>query len=386
MSTSSTRYDAIIVGARCAGASTAMLLARQGARVLVVDHDQPGTDTMSTHALMRGAVLQLHRWGVLDRIRASGAPPIRRTSFFYGRETVDVDIAPVLGTDALWAPRRRVLDAALVDAAVAAGAEFRFGTGCKGLLRDGAGAGTVVGIEARSESGSREDLRADLVIGADGRRSAVAREVRAAVLRRAVCASAVVYGYFDGLKNLGYRWFWGPGAGGGIIPTNDGLSCVFLAMTPEAFAESLPRRDEAGFAAAVANRLPVMAGHLSGARLASRPVTFRGEHGYMRQAHGPGWALVGDAGYFKDPITAHGITDALRDAELLAHAAVSGRLETYAATRETLSGDFFRLTGEIAAYRWTLEDLKSLHIDLNRAMKRTQAWILDTSASLPNAA
>nr|MCU0254267.1 FAD-dependent monooxygenase [Acidobacteriota bacterium] len=293
MSTSSTRYDAIIVGARCAGASTAMLLARQGARVLVVDHDQPGTDTMSTHALMRGAVLQLHRWGVLDRIRASGAPPIRRTSFFYGRETVDVDIAPVLGTDALWAPRRRVLDAALVDAAVAAGAEFRFGTGCKGLLRDGAG--EVVGIEARSESGSREDLRADLVIGADGRRSAVAREVRAAVLRRAVCASAVVYGYFDGLKNLGYRWFWGPGAGGGIIPTNDGLSCVFLAMTPEAFAESLPRRDEAGFAAAVANRLPVMAGHLSGARLASRPVTFRGEHGYMRQAHGPGWALVGDA-------------------------------------------------------------------------------------------
>jgi menaquinone-9 beta-reductase len=384
MSTPSTRYDAIIVGARCAGASTAMLLARQGASVLVVDHDQPGTDTMSTHALMRGAVLQLHRWRVLDRIHASGTPPIRRTSFFYGRETVDVDIAPVLGTDALYAPRRTVLDAALVEAATASGVEFRFGTGCKGLLRDDAG--RVVGIEVQSGGGRRAELRADLVIGADGRRSGVAREAGAAVLRRASCASAVVYAYFDGLENAGYRWFWAPGAGGGIIPTNDGLSCVFLAMTPGAFAEHLPLRDAAGVAAAVSHRLPVMAEHLSGARLASRPVTFRGEAGYMRQATGPGWALVGDAGYFKDPITAHGITDALRDAEILARAVVAGRPETYAEWRDRLSGDFFRLTGEIASYGWTLEDLKSLHIDLNRAMKGTQSWILDNFAQLPRAA
>lgn len=384
MSTPSTRYDAIIVGARCAGASTAMLLARQGARVLVVDHDQPGTDTMSTHALMRGAVLQLHRWGVLDRIRACGTPPIRRTSFFYGRETVDVDIAPVLGTDALYAPRRTVLDAALVEAAAASGAEFRFGTGCKGLLRDDAG--RVAGIEIQSADGRGVKLLADLVIGADGRRSAVARDVGAAVLRRAANTSAVVYGYFVGLENLGYRWFWAPRAGGGIIPTNDGLSCVFLAMAPDAFAENLPCRDAAGFAAAVASRLPVMAEHLTGAPLASRPVTFRGETGYMRQVTGPGWALVGDAGYFKDPITAHGITDALRDAEILARAIASGRPETYAATRDRLSGDFFRLTGKIASYGWTLEDLKSLHIDLNRAMKGTQSWILDNFASLPHAA
>jgi flavin-dependent dehydrogenase len=384
MFTASTHYDAIVVGARCAGASTAMLLARQGARVLVVDHDLPGTDTMSTHALMRGAVLQLHRWGILDRIRASGTPPIRRTSFLYGRETVDVDIAPVLGTDALYAPRRTVLDAALVEAAAASGAEFLFGTGCKGLLRDDAG--RDAGIEIQSADARGVKLRAGLVIGADGRRSVVAREVGAAVLRRSACTSAVVYGYFDGLDNLGYRWFWAPGAGGGIIPTNDGLSCVFLAMTPDAFAENLPRRDAAGIPAAAAHRLPVMAEHLSGARPVSRPVIFRGEAGYMRQATGPGWALVGDAGYFKDPITAHGITDALRDAELLAQAVVSGRPETYAETRDRLSGDFFRLTGEIASFGWTLEDLKSLHIDLNRAMKCTQSWILDNFAPLPHAA
>lgn len=381
---STIRYDAIVVGARCAGASTAMLLARQGARVLVVDHDRRGTDTMSTHALMRGAVLALHRWGVLDAIRASGAPRIRRTSFFYGPETVDVDIAPVPGADALHAPRRTVLDAVLVEAAARAGAEFRFGTGCRGLVRDDAG--RVAGIEIRAADGRREVLRADMVIGADGRRSSVARAVGPAVLRRSAHASAVVYGHFDGLDAPGYRWFWAPGAGGGIIPTNDGLSCVFLAMPPGAFAEGAGRRDAAGLAAAVSARLPVMADHMSGARLAGPLVTFRGEQGYMRQAQGPGWALVGDAGYFKDPITAHGITDALRDAEILAQAILGGRPEAYPQMRDRLSGDFFAITDKIASYRWTLEELKALHLDLNRAMKRTQSWIAEAAGGLPHAA
>ncbi|MCU0853803.1 MAG: FAD-dependent monooxygenase [Rhodobacteraceae bacterium] len=299
MFTASTHYDAIVVGARCAGASTAMLLARQGARVLVVDHDLPGTDTMSTHALMRGAVLQLHRWGILDRIRASGTPPIRRTSFLYGRETVDVDIAPVLGTDALYAPRRTVLDAALVEAAAASGAEFLFGTGCKGLLRDDAG--RVAGIEIQSADGRGVKLRAGLVIGADGRRSVVAREVGAAVLRRSACTSAVVYGYFDGLDNLGYRWFWAPGAGGGIIPTNDGLSCVFLAMTPDAFAENLPRRDAAGIPAAAAHRLPVMAEHLSGARPVSRPSPSGARPGTCGRRPGPAGRSSGTRGTSRTP-------------------------------------------------------------------------------------
>ncbi len=117
------RYDVIIAGARCAGASTAMLLARQGLRVLVVDPTRRGSDTLSTHALMRGAVLQLHRWGVLDDIRAAGTPPIRKTTFHYGDEDLEIPINPRDGIDALYAPRRTVIDVVLLDAAEAAGAE-----------------------------------------------------------------------------------------------------------------------------------------------------------------------------------------------------------------------------------------------------------------------
>ncbi|MCH8254322.1 MAG: FAD-dependent monooxygenase, partial [Gemmatimonadetes bacterium] len=117
------RYDVIIAGARCAGASTAMLLARRGLRVLVIDPTSRGSDTLSTHALMRGGVLQLHRWGLLDAIRAAGTPAIPKTSFHYGEETIEVSIKERDGVDALYAPRRTVLDAVLVDAAVAAGAE-----------------------------------------------------------------------------------------------------------------------------------------------------------------------------------------------------------------------------------------------------------------------
>ena len=119
----SQRYDAVVVGARCAGAATAMLLARHGLSVLLVDRDRHGADTLSTLALMRAGVLQLHRWGLLDRVRAAGTPPISSTSFIYGDETITVPIKPRDGVDALYAPRRTLLDALLADAASDAGAD-----------------------------------------------------------------------------------------------------------------------------------------------------------------------------------------------------------------------------------------------------------------------
>ena len=112
------KVDAVIVGARCAGAATALLLARAGARVLLVDRGVYGSDTMSTHALMRGAILQLHRWGVLPAIVAAGTPPVHSTTFSYPEQDVTVPIEPKFGVGALYAPRRALLDRTLVDAAV----------------------------------------------------------------------------------------------------------------------------------------------------------------------------------------------------------------------------------------------------------------------------
>jgi flavin-dependent dehydrogenase len=141
-------YDAVIVGARCAGAATAMLLARRGLSVLVLERARPGTDTLSTHALMRGGVVQLRRWGLLDRLVEAGTPPVRRTSFHYGDETVTVSVKPAAGVDALYAPRRTLLDRVLVDAAVEAGAEVRFGVDVTGVLRHPDG--RVGGVVART--------------------------------------------------------------------------------------------------------------------------------------------------------------------------------------------------------------------------------------------
>src|SRR4029453_16655211 len=130
------KIDAIIVGARCAGAATALLLARAGARVLVVDKGRYGTDTLSTHALMRGAVLQLHRWGVLPAIVAAGTPPVRSTTFSYTNQDVTVPIEPKYGVSALYAPRRALLDRILVDAAAASGAEVGYGVRIDDVIVD----------------------------------------------------------------------------------------------------------------------------------------------------------------------------------------------------------------------------------------------------------
>lgn len=367
-------YDAIIVGARCAGAATGMLLARQGARVLVVDRDPYGSDTMSTHALMRGAVMQLTNWGLVHNVAATGAPPLRATSFIYGKQApIDIEISPQHGVSALYAPRRHALDKVLVDAARRSGAEIHHGIKCVDLLS--APDGAVSGAFLRDAGGAIHKLTAELVIGADGRNSAVARLAGAGYTKRGTHASRCIYGYFNGLSPRGYRWHWGEGAAGGIIPTNDGQACVFLCLPQRArdrFREALK---PAGFRAQIAALMPQMDSELEGGRLARRLTGFAGEPGYMRQACGDGWALVGDAGYFKDPITAHGITDALRDAQILADSWYQGKLNEYAATRDAISQDLLRISDKIAAYDWTLEQLMDLHQSLNLAIKANQHWM-----------
>src|SRR4030095_1186123 len=171
------KFDALIVGARCAGAATALLLARAGARVLLVDKGMYGSDTMSTHALMRGAVLQLHRWGLLPTLVAAGTPPVHSTTFSYRDQDVTVPIEPRFGVSALYAPRRALLDRTLVDAAADSGADVRYGVRVDDVILDHRE--RVRGITAVA-GGTRHRIDADMVIGADGLHSIVAQRVGAA--------------------------------------------------------------------------------------------------------------------------------------------------------------------------------------------------------------
>src|SRR6516164_2709938 len=145
--------------------------------VLIIDRQAYGSDTMSTHALMRGAIVQLNRWGLIPRVVAARTPAIRSTTFHYGREPVRVDIKPEHGIDCLFAPRRTVLDSLLVDAAREAGAEVRHGIALSELQF--ASSGRVMGASLRDEGGACTTVRSDLVVGADGRQSTVAQLVNA---------------------------------------------------------------------------------------------------------------------------------------------------------------------------------------------------------------
>ena len=224
-------YDVVIAGARCAGAATAMLLARQGARVLLLDRSRYGTDTLSTHALMRGAVLQLHRWGLLPRVIAAGTPAVRSATFHLPGTVSSVEIKPRDGVDGLYAPRRTVLDPILAEAARSAGADVRSGTSVTGLRYDRTG--RVTGIIGRAGT-ARLKASADLVVGADGRRSAVARFAGATAAHVAPASSGVIYRYFRDDATAGYHWYFTPGSAAGVIPTNGGLACVFAATSADA--------------------------------------------------------------------------------------------------------------------------------------------------------
>jgi 2-polyprenyl-6-methoxyphenol hydroxylase-like FAD-dependent oxidoreductase len=365
------RFDAVIVGARCAGAATAMLLARHGLSVLLVDRDRHGTDTLSTLALMRAGVLQLHRWGLLDRVRGAGTPAIKFTSFIYGDETITLPIKPRDGVDALYAPRRTLLDALLADAASDAGAEVVYGPRLVDLER--ASDGRVVGAVIEERGGTRRRVEAGIVIGADGLRSTVAQLVEAATYLEGRHACGVVYTFWPGLEDDRSRWYYRSGVSAGAIPTNSGDALVFAAMPRLRFLDEIQADKEAGYRRVLAECAPELAREVAEKAPSERLRGFPGQPGLMRRSHGPGWALVGDAGYFKDPITAHGISDALRDAELLSRAVGRGTdraLAEYESTRDELSRELFEITDAIAAFGWDLDRLKPLHLDLSKTMNR----------------
>jgi flavin-dependent dehydrogenase len=367
------RYDVVVAGARCAGAATALLLARRGLRVLVLERGRRGADTLSTHALMRGGAALLNRWGLLDRLAAAGTPAVRQTRFHYPDETVVVSIKSAAGVEALYAPRRTLLDTVLIDAAEAAGAHVRFGVTVTDLIRGADG--RVAGVLGRDRAGTPIRVGAWLTVGADGIRSVVARRAGARTERVGTGSGAVVYGHWAGLEVAGYEWFYRPGGSAGLIPTNGGEVCVFAGVSTDRFGREFPGDMRAGYLR-VLKEVTGADGRLAAAEAPRRLRAFPGRPSFLRQAHGPGWALVGDAGYFLDPLSTHGMTDALRDAHLLAKAVgtvLHGRAETaafaaYQARRDQISGPMFAVVDQIAAYRWDGPGVRRLLLELSSAM------------------
>ena len=374
------RYDVVIIGARCAGAATALLLARSGAKVLVVDGQAYGSDTMSTHALMRGAVVQLARWGLTPRVVAAGTPAIRSTTFHYGDEAVRVDMKADHGVDCLFAPRRTVLDPLLVDAAREAGAEVRHGIALSELQFASSG-DRVAGATLRDVGGDCMTVRSDIVIGADGRQSTVAQLVNAKTCVEGSHASGLVFGHFEGLNREGSHWHFAANVAAGVIPTNAG-HCVFAAAPAADFRATFRGDVMHGFLKVLGANCPELRADVERAIPIGRLRGFAGATSYLRQCQGAGWALVGDAGYFKDPLTAHGITDALRDAQLLSRAIADGggrALAAYQDERDALSLPFMRVTDAIASFAWDLNAVKQLHSELSEVMKAETKYIAGLS-------
>ncbi len=307
-------YDAIVVGARCAGSPTAMLLARRGYRVLLVDRATFPSDTISTLVVNPAGVAALQRWGLLDAVVATGCPAIIRSSFDFGPVVISGTPRPHGGIATAYAPRRVVLDKILVDAAAGAGAEVHEGFSLDEVVIDD---GTVVGIAGHDADGTVVEARARVVVGADGWNSTVARAVGAARYHTRPVLQTAFYAYWDGLPVDGMLTVIRGDRGIAAIPTNDGATLVLVGC-PYAQARHFRSDVENSYLAAI-DRAPELAERVRAATRRGRIVA-GGVPNLFRTPFGPGWALAGDAGYVKDPITAQGIADALTGAEHCADA------------------------------------------------------------------
>ncbi|MGW5518571.1 NAD(P)/FAD-dependent oxidoreductase [Nocardia africana] len=373
------KYDVIVVGARCAGAPTAMLLARKGYRVLVLDKAGFPSNTVSTHMIQAPGVVLLRRWGLLAEVIAAGTPPIEKYSFDFGCPGGNVRFSGTArmpdGFCTAYAPRRTILDDILVRAAAVAGAEVREHFTVTDLVADN---GVVTGVRGHGRSGVAVVEHADLVVGADGRNSLVAKLVGACTYNAHPVGQYQYYSYWSDLPMDGFEIVVRPHRVWAAQPTNDDLTMLAVAW---------PAREKHAFRSAIeANYLqtlelaPEFADRV---RRATRrePFVGAGVPNYFRKPYGPGWALVGDAAYLKDPITALGITDAFRHAELLAEAidrircglaSFDAAMLEYQKTRDEAAQQVYEHTAHLAA-------LEPLTAEFERVMRALAAGNTDAA-------
>lgn len=348
-------YDVAIVGARCAGASTAMLLARKGLKVLLVDRARFPSDIGHGHYIHKDGPRLLRQWGLLGRVVATGCPPVTSHTIDMGETVVSGHGLIEAGVAAGYAPRRSELDALLVEAAIEAGVEFRDSFGVDSFMFE---RGRVAGLRGRDmKTGANVSERAFLTVGADGRSSGLARSVNARVYDAVATLNCWYYSYWSGLPVLGLELYVRGDQAIIAHPTSEGLTLVAVSWPVEeqhAVQSALALR----FMQA-AERAPEFAARLRAGRREERFYGAANLPNFFHKPYGPGWALVGDAGCHKDPFMGLGIGDAFRDASFLAdavHQGLSGdvpldmTLAGYEVRRNAATLDDYRLNLSLATF------------------------------------
>jgi len=382
-------YDAIVIGARCAGSPTAMLLARKGHRVLLVDKATFPSDTMSTHLVHPPGVAALERWGLLEELEATGCPPVERYSFDFGPASVAGSPQPSDGVARAYGPRRTILDKILVDAAASAGAEVREEFTVEEIVMDG---GRATGIRGHSKGGKTFTESSTVVIGADGKHSLLAKAVEPEAYNERPSQLAMYYAYWSDLPVSGFettiraehRRGWA------ALPTHDGLTCMPFGWPVEEFKAN--RGDIEGNFLAALDLAPEFAERVRGAKRESKFIGSAELPGYFRKPFGPGWVLVGDAGYHKNPITAMGINDAFRDAELVADALDDALAEKrsfdegmveYQRSRDQAAMPVYEFTAEFATMEPPPPEMQQLIGAMQGNQEAQDAFISVQAATLP---
>jgi len=346
------QYDAIVVGARCAGSPTAMLLARSGYKVLAVDRATFPSDTVSTHLIHPPGMGALRRWGLVERLSATGCPPIHTYKFDFGPAAI-VGSVGTKEDPVSYGPRRTVLDKLLVDAAAESGVEVREAFTVEELVIED---GTVTGVRGHDRGGETVTERARVVIGADGRHSMVARSVHPHQYNERPEIESSYYSYWSGLPMNGcFETYIRGDRGFAAWPTNDDLTLIVGGWPYAQFEEN--KKDIEGNFTRMLDLAPKFADRVRAGERVSRFVGAAVPN-YFRKPFGPGWALVGDAGYNKDFITAQGISDAFMDAERCAtavHEWLSGSrsfddaMNEYQQARDEHALPIFEFTCQVAA-------------------------------------
>jgi 2-polyprenyl-6-methoxyphenol hydroxylase-like FAD-dependent oxidoreductase len=382
-------FDAIVIGARCAGSPTAMLLARAGHRVLLVDKATFPSDTMSTHLVHPPGVAALERWGLLEPLESTGCPPVETYAFDFGPLTISGRPRPIDGIARGYCPRRTVLDELLAQAAVRHGAELREGFTVDEILFDD---GRVSGVRGHAKDGGAVTEHARVVVGADGRHSLLAKAVQPEAYNERRSHLAMYYAYWSNLPSGGFDTFIRAEhrRGWAAIPTHDDLTVLPFGWPVEEFHAN--RGDIEGNFLKAMELAPEFAERIRGATRESKFIGSAELPGYFRKPYGPGWALVGDAGYHKNPITAMGINDAFRDAELVARAIdddIAGRrpyeegMRDYQEIRDREAGPVYEFTDEFAQLQPPPPELQQLIGAMHGNQEAMDAFVSVQAATLP---